>query len=258
MTDTFANEQPQDHEALSHEEGEGGAEAAALQPEPRTYVNGLTPPADTGYWSRQDFTVFSNHQVNDTGSSHYVTIDWKFAAYVYATGARPDQANFASSGGVMYFVLVHQGYINSTLFPDTQDVTLVIRPQLDAAPDRQLPEYTRIEYRQTLAMLKRDISDFQNFDAEYTLDFQLEKMEQSGRTYNDRLEIYYRPLPGSAWQTPREINALSVIRDPNPPVFPVNYLMPTYIDFEIVVTFDNRTTRASQTVAIPLNFQSPP
>ncbi|KAJ8487008.1 hypothetical protein ONZ45_g10635 [Pleurotus djamor] len=256
MSDSSIAKVLQDHEAPSHE-GKDAVEELALRPQPRIYVNRLSPPVGTGYWSRREYTVFTNHRVNDSGSSHYVTIDWKFAAYVYTTGARPDQPNFANSGGVMYIVLVHQGYLNSTLFPDSQDVTLTIRPPSTASPDRQLPTYStqsgnywpaRIEYRQTLQMFQTGGNAIQPFDAEYMLDFQLEKMEQSGRTYNDRLEIFYRPLPGSAWQTRRELNALTVCRNTNPQSFPLRF------SFEVAAKFHNRTVRATQTVPITLGF----
>ena len=40
------------------------------------------------------------------------------------------------------------------------------------------------------------------FEAEYIHEFQLERMEQTGRTYNDRMEMHFRPLPFSNVRSP--------------------------------------------------------
>ncbi|KAJ8457387.1 hypothetical protein ONZ45_g18336 [Pleurotus djamor] len=239
-------------------EGARQREDALALPVPRIYVNRLTPAPDVEFWSRQEFTIFSNRRLHDpTNSSNFVTVDWRCTAHIYTTGARPDSSNFAGLGGVVYIVLVHQGHLDSTLIQKTQDVTLTMQ-STSATPGRQLPVFStengnhwraQINYGQRFQMFRFGGNALEPFEAEYIHEFQLERMEQTGRTYNDRMEMHFRPLPFSNWQTRRELNGLSVFWNTRPQLFPLRFR------FDAVATFNNDTARASSNVDIPLGFR---
>ncbi|KAJ8453858.1 hypothetical protein ONZ45_g19538 [Pleurotus djamor] len=231
--------------------------ADQASPAPRTYVNRLTPPPDFSYWGRREFKIFSNSRITDpASSSYYVTVDWQCVAHIYTTGAKPDQSNFASAGGVVYIVLTHQGTLNSVLVPKSQNVTLITKPSY-ATPDHQLPTHstesgnywnTKIDYRQRFQMFKSGGNSLEAFEGEYVNEYQLEKMQQTGQTFSDRLEMFFVPNPSSAWQSSRGFSGLSVLRNSDPKKFPLRFT------FEAVATFTGRAARITQSVNIPLGF----
>ncbi|KAJ8506943.1 hypothetical protein ONZ45_g10633 [Pleurotus djamor] len=208
-------------------------------------------------WTTGEFTIFSKEKLEDpSDKSNYVTVDWQCVAHIYTTGARPNEPNFSASSGVIYIVFVHKGTLDSTLMHRKQDVTLVITPT-NAQTDRQLPVYTtqsgndwlaKTEYRQRFQMFKLGGNALEPFEAEYIHEFSLQKMEQVGRTFTDRLEMHYRPLPSSAWQTPRELSGLSGFHNTDPTQFPLKF------KFEAVATFNSSKDTATKEVEIDLGF----
>lgn len=106
----------------------------------------------------------------------YANVTWSFNYYLYVTGARPDDPDFAKRGQV-YIVFVHTGSIDvkSSAF-DTLSLTLTATSEHCTASS-QLPESgsgeqvgTSKDYKcrsyepSTFAMLNNEHSDLMDFD----------------------------------------------------------------------------------------------
>ncbi|KAJ8516736.1 hypothetical protein ONZ45_g5984 [Pleurotus djamor] len=205
----------------------------------------------------KDYTFFEYQKLrNPDADSEHVTVDWGCTVYVYVAGANPDSPSFAESGGMVHVLLVHRGNLDPLLLHRGQDVKLFVKPEAGCAvPVRQLPTYStkdgenwqmKIKYRERIQMFGDSGNTLEPFEAEYVHEYQLEKMEQTGEASSDQIQLYFGPNSSSKWQTPRELNGLSVLHWSDPGKSPLQ------MTFEVKARFDSTIAKSTIPVTIDL------
>ncbi|KAL0948886.1 hypothetical protein HGRIS_009002 [Hohenbuehelia grisea] len=74
------------------------------------FIDRLTPPADTSFFSSFDQQVLGQTSILGQGSNA-AQVSWSVTFYTYATGANPSDSNFVGEGGEVYIVAVHKGFV---------------------------------------------------------------------------------------------------------------------------------------------------
>ncbi|KAF4568096.1 hypothetical protein EYR36_010104 [Pleurotus pulmonarius] len=202
---------------------------------PREYVNQLTPPVGTSFFSRQSVTLFDNEYFAATFATTPIgtiqfpvqTLTWKVDIYTYVTGATPDDSQFQENGGSVMIVIVHSGHLAfDGRYGDS--MFRVIAPSAVSA-QKQLPptgsgikngdywNYT-IAYDQIMNMFNNGGNGTLNFGAKYKEDFSRKELQSGGTVsggveFGSEFRITDAELPGYDLATFEANSTWSALQD---------------------------------------------
>ncbi|KAJ8454432.1 hypothetical protein ONZ45_g19309 [Pleurotus djamor] len=145
----------------------------------------------------QSVTFLNNTVIG--GGTKYGTVTWKADVYIYATGARPNDADF-SQRGLLNIIFLHSGYVtiydnwsadiwNSLEFlvsvGNSNLVASLQLPQTESgAQDGDNYKY-EIDYGEKMPMFKNNGNEAFDFDATFQQKFTRAASKQTGSSVKD-------------------------------------------------------------------------
>ncbi|KAG9223575.1 hypothetical protein CCMSSC00406_0009689 [Pleurotus cornucopiae] len=185
--------------------------AEHLEPDSRVYVNTLRPPVGTSFFAFKDTLVFREVFLGNSRflGDFVLRVNISVQAYSYASGANPNEEDFAAKGGVIHVILVLDGdmQVTSNLAVRWDFVDLEI-----AAPDGfraslHQPATGRLEedkwtydinYEEVLPMFKNMGQEAFDFRAKFQDTYQRTKIEEKGSWDTRSCKIHLEPHPKDA------------------------------------------------------------
>ncbi|KAF9488350.1 hypothetical protein BDN71DRAFT_467456 [Pleurotus eryngii] len=199
-------------------------------PEPRVYINALRPPIGTDFFNFKDALVFNDVILGNSKSSiaFLLRVNLGVQAYSYASGANPNEPDFAAKGGMVHVVLVLDGDMQVTSEYATQwdyiDVEITapngFRPSLHqpATGSQEGDDWTYdIHYEEVLPTFKNMGNEAFDFHAKFQDTYKRKNVEENGLWNTSMCRIHLQPNPqGAISERTYKIRALSIFRTSAP------------------------------------------